>query len=1544
MSQLTKSFKAPLPSKQSKQSKSFSAPKLKIPLSKQIPAQTFSRTEIALDEAEITIITAVEMPSEASEPRKEHQKPLAKRNNLMGVLAASAGMPMPTAPKKEVVDEVADEDALPTDAGKKAGGTNKPAMNKPAKVSAGMEAAGIVLVGGEWVPAHKAKEVAAQNAKAEAAAKAALAPDPEADPAPAADKVVAEETTDATEEKGGLTEEVAEEPVEAKVVEEPVEAKETKVVPRVPPKPPSAVTVVDTRLEELACQSPLALFECLELVLNDPDPQKSVVKESALVIIWKLSERCEQAKAQSLDEGSSAASTAGAGAGIGAGLLSPALCEPRIVKLLPHALRCLGSHKKKEKRVQAAALGACTAAIKMCGAHSLTAILVPQLLEMMDGGGGGACQWQTVATSCTLLMTLLRTHCFDDEGKVLESDSAMLLALAGLLPKVVPVTAQLLTNTKKQVVEAAYSVIESIFAMVDNVDVAPLLPALLRSMTKTDEVPECIQTLASTTFVQTVTLSTLCVIVPLLVKGFHGAGQDHKRTSVKRQCALIVANMTKLVDEPQEALPFLPQMRPLLINAADQIADAEARNVCEEARAQLDRIQRSANDAASKIGGKSSKDKKAPKNQQLVVAAAAPAAPDTKKKKGFDITGYAFNEEHLKVRAGKRKVGVFAEEDNSGFVSLRERRKDDGSSAGDVSDAAFRADSKWCYKALQSVLGVAVPKTPKASESPRNNGRGRDNDRRGGRKVTATMSGGRVKGGKNRGGSSSSSGGSSGGNSGGSEKGSENAKEPLVQPVDPILRTLVPSRSSGGGGVCGTAEQGLEASACLKYASLLFCSLIESGIVAVNEYHHTLHPFLLPFVEAAPSGKGKASVSAAALGSTQHQGQLLAATLLVCQDLVAKVLNETPPGFRDRSGLDDDDDEDDGAELLCDCKFTLAFGTKILLHNTKMKLKRGYRYGLLGGNDSGKTTLMRSIANEQVEGFPPSSEVRTVFVEADISPDDSDLTCVQYVMKNERIKAYGIKENKVREILQAVGFVLKKDGKYAAQDDPVDELSGGWRMKLALATAMLQNADILLLDEPTNHLDVINVKWVLDYLKNLKNVTSIIVSHDSKLLDEVCTHIIQIDRLKLNMFRGNLTAFAEKVPEAKSYFEFRASAKNKMIFPQPGYIEGIKSKGKALMKMAKVEFTYPTNDTPTLFDISVQVSLASRVACIGRNGAGKSTLVKLLTGEMEPQVGEVWQHPGCRVAYVAQHAFHHIEQHLKLTANEYIRWRYQYGEDKEAVAKASMKLTDEEEKAMKQQWDHEQTDEKGNVKVTKRVVKRLTMARRHNKDERSDEYEVVWEGGLTNTWELGDPLCKKGWGKIVKQIDVKEAAKAGQYTRPLTQTNVEEHLANVGLAAEFGTHNRMSQLSGGQKVKVVLGAAMWNQPHIVILDEPTNYLDRESLGALAGAIEVFEGGVVMITHNNAFCQQLCPETWLMQDGHLDCQGDADWMDKAANQEVDVVQISEMVDGAGNVIKLAGGVNDKPLDRKEKTALMKLLRQKKKAGEDTYDIEERLGLV
>jgi len=151
----------------------------------------------------------------------------------------------------------------------------------------------------------------------------------------------------------------------------------------------------------------------------------------------------------------------------------------------------------------------------------------------------------------------------------------------------------------------------------------------------------------------------------------------------------------------------------------------------------------------------------------------------------------------------------------------------------------------------------------------------------------------------------------------------------------------------------------------------------------------------------------------------------------------------------------------------------------------------------------------------------------------------------------------------------------------------------------------------------------------------------------------------------------------------------------------------------------------------------------------------------------------------------------------------------------------------------------------------------------------------------------------------------------------------------------------MSALSGGQKVKVVLAAAMWNQPHILILDEPTNYLDRESLGALAGAIERYDGGVVMITHNNEFCSQLCPETWVMDAGHLETKGDADWMLKQDTKIEDQQQIKEVTDAAGNVSKLKG--QKKKLSKKEEKQLVKKIKNLLKLGEPLNSDEEEFAI-
>merc|ERR1712064_3086 len=154
-----------------------------------------------------------------------------------------------------------------------------------------------------------------------------------------------------------------------------------------------------------------------------------------------------------------------------------------------------------------------------------------------------------------------------------------------------------------------------------------------------------------------------------------------------------------------------------------------------------------------------------------------------------------------------------------------------------------------------------------------------------------------------------------------------------------------------------------------------------------------------------------------------------------------------------------------------------------------------------------------------------------------------------------------------------------------------------------------------------------------------------------------------------------------------------------------------------------------------------------------------------------------------------------------------------------------------------------------------------------------------------------------GYLKLVQREDERQAAMAGLLTKQLTQPGVEQHLKEFGVDPESASHTQINQLSGGMKVKVVLAAAMWQNPHVLILDEPTNYLDREGLGALILAIKDFLGGVLIISHNKEFCDHVATEKWIMNKGYLRIEGesvDNSKGDDAGNQGPD-----EVFDGAGN---------------------------------------------
>ncbi|KAF2458231.1 P-loop containing nucleoside triphosphate hydrolase protein [Lineolata rhizophorae] len=549
--------------------------------------------------------------------------------------------------------------------------------------------------------------------------------------------------------------------------------------------------------------------------------------------------------------------------------------------------------------------------------------------------------------------------------------------------------------------------------------------------------------------------------------------------------------------------------------------------------------------------------------------------------------------------------------------------------------------------------------------------------------------------------------------------------------------------------------------------------------------------------------------------------------------------------------------EEDGEVEIVNADFSLGYGGMLLLSHTNLRLLKGHRYGLCGRNGCGKSTLMRSIAEGKLEGFPPQDVVKTCFVEHN-QGEDADLSILEYISKDPRFANESVE--RISSVLEEVGFTSGPNGK---QSEKVGSLSGGWKMKLALARAMLMRADVFLLDEPTNHLDVANVKWLEEYLKKHTEITSLIVSHDSAFLDEVCTDIYHYEGKKLVCYKGNLADFVKIKPEAKSYYTLSAT-NVQFKFPPPGILTGVKSNTKAILRMTNCTYTYPNASKPSLIEASCQLSLSSRTAIIGPNGAGKSTLIKILTGEVIPQQGKVEKHPNLRIGYIKQHALEHVEMHMEKTPNQYLQWRYANGDDREVLMKQTRMLTDEDKAQMEKHIDL--GDGKGARKIEALIGRQ--------KYKKSFQYEVKWVGWLPkhNSQVSRETLLDLGFQKLIQEFDDHEASREGLGYRQLEPKIISKHFEDVGLDPEIANHNEISGLSGGQKVKVVLAGAMWNNPHLLVLDEPTNFLDRDSLGGLAVAIRDYKGGVVMISHNEEFVGALCPEQWHVNAGRLTHKG------------------------------------------------------------------------
>jgi len=569
------------------------------------------------------------------------------------------------------------------------------------------------------------------------------------------------------------------------------------------------------------------------------------------------------------------------------------------------------------------------------------------------------------------------------------------------------------------------------------------------------------------------------------------------------------------------------------------------------------------------------------------------------------------------------------------------------------------------------------------------------------------------------------------------------------------------------------------------------------------------------------------------------------------------------------------------ASLIQFKNLTLKRGVKVLVEGASLQLHPGHKVGLTGANGAGKSSIFAMLRGElhpeagDLE-MPPSWVVGHVAQDTPALPDaaiefaldgDAELRSVEKALAEAEAKHEGDKIGELHAKLGEIGGYSAKaraaallDGlgfKPADLNRPVSDFSGGWRVRLNLARALMCRSDLLLLDEPTNHLDLDAVIWLEGWLKDYRG-TLLLISHDRDFLDAIVNHVAHIEQQKLTLYKGGYSDFerqrAERLAQQQSMYE----RQQRQVAHLQSYIDRFRAKAtkarqaqsriKALERMEMIsaahidtpfDFSFREmqnvpdpllvlddasvaySEKPILSHIEMAIRPGERIGLLGRNGAGKSTFIKLLAGELAMQSGKRVEGKDLKIGYFAQHQLEQL---------------------------------------------------------------------------RPDE------SPLQHMLKL-DP-----------------------------QTREQEHrnfLGGFDFRGDMAT-SPCGAFSGGEKSRLALALLIWTRPNLLLLDEPTNHLDLEMRHALTMALQDYQGGVVIVSHDRAMLRATCDKFALVADGKVSVfDGDLEdykaWLDTQKSLEAQP-QMDATPSLSANKIDRAQNKADRQARLAERRPLLKEVEQ------------------